>query len=266
VKDVPIEIAEKFAMEFAGEKKGFSGKQITDFFSRYSNMVKPYEHYGIKLKRSELFIESLYKLLPKEQYYALTRLCRQPPLMKNEVPPEELRKNLFCELHSFHNVTPIGLMFSELEEHTFRQEWFKAYNRLISSPASAITSARTLLEKIFKTIITERNEIPANPSELSKLFKQTIDVLNFKKASRQEEYRILSGLTNIIYGVSGLSNASGDRHALVGNLEIDDPEIATLVLNASGTVGLFLIHLHLITPLPEIREVSETETQVVSSP
>lgn len=244
---VPRIIADKFAGEFAGQDKGFSGRQITAYFSSYSNMVKPGDHYGFKPTRRELFIESLYALLPKEQYYALTDLCQNPPEMKYSTSNQEIRTELNTSLHSFLNKIPIGLYYSELREHIYREDWFTAYNRIKSNPAAAITAARTLLETVFKTIISARKETPDDSSKLSKLLKQTQKLLNFDKAKLQEKHRILNGLTNIINGVAGLSNKAGDRHGLIKGMSIDDPCIANTVVNACGTVGLFSIELHLFT-------------------
>lgn len=249
MRAVPREIVERFAREFAGEKRGFSGREITDYFLRYGNMVKPYDHYGFTPKRSELFVEALYTLLPKEQYYALTDLCLDPPKMKYQTPDENTRSELLTQLHSFINPEPIGLRFSALREHTFRADWFTAYNRIVSSPSSAITAARTLLETVFKTIIVERGGEPDTSGDLGRLLRQTQDVLSFRRAENQDEHRVLNGFTNIIQGVAGLSNAAGDRHGLVDGIDLDDSSAAMFVVNAAGTVALFFIEKHLIMPL-----------------
>lgn len=249
MRAVPREIAQRFAIEFAGNRVGFSGREITDYLSRYSNAVKPYDHYGFTPKREELFVEALYSLLPKEQYYALTDLCLDPPPMRYAVPSEEVREDLLNQLHSHLNVEPIGMRFSTLREHTFREDWITAYGRVIASPAAAITAARTLIETAFKTIIDERGVEPDRSGDLCRLLRQVEDVLKFNRAENQEEHRILNGLTNIINGVAGLSNQAGDRHGLVGGEGIDNPAIATLVVNASGTVALFFIERHLLMPI-----------------
>lgn len=249
MRNIKREIVNKFARSFAGSKKGFSGKEITDYLVKYNSMVKLYEHYGFTPSREELFIESVYMLLPKEQYYALTDLCLNPPEMKYEIPGEEERKTLMAELHSYYNIEPIGLAFSKLREHIFREDWFIAYNRIEENPASAITSARTLLETIFKTIISERNNTPDNSGDISKLLKEAEDVLNFQRATNQEQHKILGGLAGIINGVAGLSNNDGDRHGLVEGKEITSKEVASLVVNACGTIGMFFIELHLFNPL-----------------
>ena len=178
--------------------------------------------------------------------------------MKYSTSNQEIRTELNTSLHSFLNKIPIDLYYSELREHIYREDWFTAYNRIKSNLAAAITAARTLLETVFKTIISDRKEIPDDSSKLSKLLKQTQKLLNFDKAKLQEEHRILNGLTNIINGVAGLSNKAGDRHGLIKGMSIDDPCIANIVVNACGTVGLFFIELHLFT-LAKIKIESEKD-------
>jgi len=160
MQPIPRQLAEDFAAAFAGDKKGFAAREITDFFTKYSRAIKPYDHYGINPTRHDLFIEAIYRLLPKQQYYALTDLCQNPPKMKYAPPAEKERAKLLERLHSFLNPNPVGLGFSRLREHTFRQDWFTAYGRLAQNPAAAISAARTMLETVFKTIVSERGQTP----------------------------------------------------------------------------------------------------------
>jgi len=245
---IPRHLAEHFAAAFAGEKKGFAARQITDFFTNYSLAIKPYDHYGINPTRHDLFIEAIYQLLPKQQYYALTDLCLNPPQMKYAPPTQAEGAKLLEQLHSFLNPNPVGLGFSRLREHTFRQDWFTAYGRLAQNPAAAISAARTMLETLFKTIVSERGATPDNSGELGKLLKEAQDVLRFDRSTNQEQHRIMQGLANVINGIAGLSNAAGDRHGLIDGVEIDDPAVAGFALNAAGSVGLFFIEVHLLTP------------------
>jgi hypothetical protein len=247
---IPRAIAEQFAGEFAGNKKGFAAREITDYFSRYSNMVKPYEHYGVNPTRWELFIESLYMLLPKEQYYALTDLCLNTPPMRYPPPSEERRTELTTSLHSFLNPHPIGLAYSNLREHSFREDWYIAYNRVIPNPAAAVTAARTLLETVFKTIVTERRGEIEDPSNLVRLLRQAQEVLGFDRAARAEEHQVLTGLVSVVNGVAAMSNEAGDRHGRVAGVGLDSPALAGTVVNACGTVGLCFIEMHLLAPLP----------------
>jgi hypothetical protein len=248
MQPIPRALADHFAAAFAGDKKGFSAREITDFFTNYSRAVKPFDHYGINPTRHDLFIAAVYELLPKQQYYALTDLCQNPPKMKYAVPSSTDRDGLLERLHSFLNANPVGLRLSRLREHTFRQDWYTAYGRLAQNPAATISAARTMLETIFKTIIAERGQTPDNSGELGKLLKQAQYVLKFERAANQEQHRIMQGITNVVHGIAGLSNAAGDRHGLVQGIEIDDPAIAGFALNAAGTLGLIFIEVHLLTP------------------
>ncbi len=244
---VPRNIADKFAHAFADGKVGFSAKQITEYFTRYSNLVKPHDHYGMNPTRYALFIESVYALNPKQQYYALNDLTWSEYPSKYPYPDEAKRRALRHQLHSFISPSPVGLSFSKVRATAFREDWMTAYGRLTTNPAAAITAARTLLETTLKTIVAERGETPDDSGELGRLLKQAEDVLKFSRGERQAEHQILSGFTNIINGIAAISNAAGDRHGLVAGTSIDDPYLADLVVHAAGVVGLAFIDLHLLS-------------------
>lgn len=250
MNSVPRKMADDMANEFAGKGVGFSAQQITDYFTTYSNMVKPYDHYGMNPTRFQLFIDSLYALQPKEQYCALTDLCLSPPQTKYGVPSDEVRHSLLGSLHTYLNPNPIGLRFSQLRDHKYRQEWLTAYGRTIANPAAAITAARTMVETMLKTIVAERGEVPDSSGDVARVLKQVERCLEFNVREMAEQHRVLTGLANVVHGIAGISNASGDRHGLVDGLEIDDPATARLVVNAAGALGLFMIELHLFKPLP----------------
>jgi len=251
MRSINREIADRFAETFAGSSVGFSGREITDFFCKYSNIIKPYENYGFTPKRTDLFIESLYDLMPKEQYYALTDLCQKEHQSKYKYPPKKDREDLLHQLHAPFDKNPIALSFSLLREHVFREDWFVASNRIKHSPSSAITASRSMLETILKTIISERHETYSEGDDLQKLLKKTEELFNFNNAEKQGEHMVLKGMASLICGVSMISNEAGDRHGLCMGMEIDSPAIANLVLGASGMIGLFFIELHLLSPIEE---------------
>lgn len=238
----------EFAEAFAGENSGLSGREICLFFERYSTTVRPYDSYSHSPGRKELFLAALSSLLPKEQYYSLNDICIWPPDMKYACPSPDLRDYLRERLHSQVNLSPIGLSFSRLREHSFRIYWYRAQSKISLDPAAAITTARSMLETVFKTIISERGATPDESGDVGRLLKQAQDALSFVRNEQQERHRILSGLTNVVNGVAGLSNAAGDRHGLVDGAGIDDPCVADFVVNAAGTVGLLFIELHLLSP------------------
>jgi hypothetical protein len=92
--------------------------------------------------------------------------------MKYAIPSDEVRNHLLEQLHSHLNVEPIGMRFSILREHIFREDWITAYSRVITSPAAAITAARTLVEAAFRTIVSERGAQPDTSGDLGRLLRQ----------------------------------------------------------------------------------------------
>ena len=249
MQPVSANLIKHYASAFAGDKMGFSLKEIYSYFLKYSYAVKAPEQYSFNPSRQQLFVNSVKSLSPKEQYYSLTDLCTDAIGMKYKTPPTEICKNLMSLLHMGLNFNPIGLKFSKLREHIYRKQWYSTVSEIKEHPGLAISNARTLLETVFKTIITERDEVPDNSGDISVLLKQTEGILGFNKKENQEEHRIFLGLVNIINGIAGLSNKSGIRHGTIFGVEIDNPSVAELVVNASGTVGIMFIELHLFKPL-----------------
>jgi len=245
VEYVPRTIADKFAAEYAGQNKGFSARQISEYFCRYSNLVKHVDHYGFTPTRSDLFIESLYSLEPKQQYYALNDLTFSEYDSKYNYPDASTRIQLREDLHAFISPNPIGLAFSKIREAAYRLDWIEASRRIAIDPAGSITAARTLLETTLKTILEERRGIPDSSGDIGRLVKQTERVLNFQPSDHPAEHQIFSGLASVINGLASLSNEAGDRHGTVGGVGIEDPTIAELCVNASGTIGILFIEIHL---------------------
>lgn len=107
---LPRNLVDRFAEAFAGKNVGFSAKEITGYFTKYSNLVKPYDHYGVNPTRKQLFIESLYALNPKQQYYALNDLTWDEKASKYDYPTEEARIELREQLHTFISPDPVGII------------------------------------------------------------------------------------------------------------------------------------------------------------
>lgn len=248
MQPVPRNIVDKFGVAFAGAKVGFSAKEITEYFTRYSNLVKPYDHYGVNPTRVQLFVESVYALVPKHQYYALNDLTFIVHTSKYDYPSEAKRTELRNELHNYISTTPIGLTFSNIRETAFREDWVTCQSRIQTSPSAAITSSRTLLETLLKTIVSERGGTPET-SDLNRLIKQTEDILGFERGNQQAEHQVFAGLAGIINGLATISNIAGDRHGMIGGKSIEDPYLANLCVNAAGTIGLAFIEMHLFNKI-----------------
>ena len=246
MQHLPRNLVDKFAEAFAGKDVGFSAREITDYFTRYSNLVKPYDHYGFTPVRKELFIESVYFLSPKKQYYALNDLAFFEYKAKYKYPDKKTRLSLRDKLHNFISTTPIGLAFSQVRETAFREDWVACHSRLASGNVpSAITAARTMLETLLKTIITENKLTPDSSGDIGKLVKQAEVAVGLKPPKHTEEHQIFSGFASVINGLSSISNKAGDRHGVVGGKSINDSYFAELCINAAGTIGIAFIEMHL---------------------
>ena len=204
----------------------------------------------VQSTRKQLFIESVYALPPKQQYYSLNDLCWNERPSQYAYPDEAIRSDLRHRLHSFISPDPIGMRFSEIRETAFREDWASCITRLQNDPASAITAARTMLETLFRTIISERRGQPDNTGDLGRLLRQAQNAVGFDHNADQSLHQIISGLSSVVSGLATISNRAGDRHGLVAGQSIDDPGLAQLCVHAAGTVGIALIELHLFRAVP----------------
>ena len=127
-----------------------------------------------------------------------------------------------------------------------REHWFTAASRIPSSPAAAITAARSLLEATCKTILAEHGQKDRSGGDLAGVYKHVREVLGIdpKRGAGQNVHQITSGLSQVIDGLAGLSNKAGDRHGLEAGEKIHDMSFASLAVHAAGTVSLFLASVH----------------------
>ncbi len=242
MRSIDTSIIRRFAEEFVFGRKGFSLVQISPYFANYEQSVpSPEEGYTTPTKIDH-FISCVSSLSPKNQRYSLYDLCDDPPIMKGPVPSENVRKELLQQLVQGDGISPLAVELSSLSLRGIRNDWFTAASRITSTPSSAITAARALLESTCKTILTELKEKPISRGNLPKLVKQTRKALGMDivKKVEQEVTQIITGLTSIVDGFSALSNKAGDRHGLAEGAEIQDQTIASIAVHATGTLSLFL--------------------------
>lgn len=227
----------RFAEEFAFGRKGFSLIQISPYFANYEQSVpSPGEGYGTPTKIDH-FVNCVNALSPKNQRYSLYDLCDDPPEMKGPVPNVKIRKELLHQLVQGDGVSPLAVEISSITLRGIRNDWFTAASRITSTPSSAITAARALLESTCKTILNELNEKPVSGGNLPKLIKQTRKAIGVEIVQNvsQEVRQLITGLTSVVDGFSALSNKAGDRHGLACGAEISDQTIASIIVHTSGT-------------------------------
>lgn len=136
---------------------------------------------------------------------------------------------------------------SEEEGHLFIDEQIKKSEKKIKEGDydGAITNARSLLEAVLTELEKQMDsKAPAYDGDLVKLYRRVQKLLNLEP-SRQDINdslkQVLSGLSSIICGISGLSNRMGDRHVRTYK---PSKHHAVLIVNAAKTLTNFLFETH----------------------
>jgi hypothetical protein len=134
----------------------------------------------------------------------------------------------------------------------------KCETKLRSSDfAGAITNARSLCEEVLCDL--ERQLDPAAPKydgDLPKLYKRIRKLLNMEPDAykdRQDIAQMLRGLTSVVDGLAGMSNALGDRHG--GGGARPKPHHAHLAVNAANTLCTFVLASYAAQARPERKTV-----------
>lgn len=132
---------------------------------------------------------------------------------------------------------------SKEHAHLFINEQIEKSERKIQGEDydGAITNARSLVEAVLTQIeLRLDSDPPQYDGDLPKLYKRVQKLLNLDPSRPdidQSLKQVLSGLVNIIQGLSGLSNKMGDRHVRTYR---PSRHHAILVCNAAKSACNFL--------------------------
>lgn len=238
-------IINRFAAVFCYSRRGYTLRELEDLFIRYQ-VDAPSVDPGLPPTKGAYFSSCVSSMSPETQRQCLYDLCDDPPPATGPLPDESERLELLRALAGADGVSPLGVELSALSLRGVRNQWFAAASRLATSPSSAITAARTLVETTCKTIVGERGEMPDSSGDLGRLYKQARKVLGIEASAgaSQAVHQILNGLSQAIDGLAALSNQGGDRHGLVEGLRITDRQVAALSVHAAGSLALFLAQTH----------------------
>lgn len=237
---------ERFAGVFAYGNSGFALKEMNPYFEKFQSGIPPAGFDGMAPRKADHFVAILSAMHPRNQRYALIELCCNPPQMK-KCPDEPTRRDLLKALIQSDGATPLAVDISQVSVSGVREQWWVATSRLATSPGSAVTAARTLLETTCKTILTECGETPDESGDLQRLFKQTRDALGLKTGQDvpRSVNEVLSGLISATNGLAAISNDAGDRHGNISGARMENLTIASLCIHCAGTIALLLAEVHL---------------------
>ena len=168
-------------------ESGFSGPQILDFFSQYSNDIESYPWRGGAPSRYLIFEDCLSNFELDQQRSILSDLIEFDGPMSHGQPNNEDVSSIRDWLNEATN--PLDCMPIEtdtLNWMSVKREWTRASERVNHEPDSAITSARTLLESIYKHILDELEISYEDQWDLPRFHRTTTQALQVSPNQQTE--------------------------------------------------------------------------------
>lgn len=210
----------------------------------------------VDLRRLFLQDPALSPLLPD-----FVRTCRDLehfwPFIKSISPKWAPRRQhvrdalspLFNHLENAHRA-PIDSVASDVltafDAEAVQVIWQKALNRRHTDSEGAITSARTLLETVCKSVLERTNTPYGDRDDMPALYKKVAEQLNIAPSQHTEETfrRILGGCTSVVEGLGSLRSKLGDAHGRAsGKTAAVKPSArhAQLAVNLAGAMATFIV-------------------------
>lgn len=140
----------------------------------------------------------------------------------------------------------VGDQAETLNATSIEQAWAKALDRRHSDPEGAITSARTMLESVCKTILDDREVAYKESDDLPRLYRKVSASLGIAPSNHTEEQfkAILGGCATVVQELGSLRNRVSDSHGPGRVAYKPAPRHAALAVNLAGSMALFLMQTH----------------------
>ena len=124
-----------------------------------------------------------------------------------------------------------------------KREFDRAYEKLLTDPADAVTAACAILEATCHTIIADENLTPPTDLSLHPLWRVVQRHLQLVPSPElQDDLRkILGGLASIVDGVGAFRTHAGDAHGRGPEARPIEARHARLAVNAAHTVVTFVL-------------------------
>jgi len=136
--------------------------------------------------------------------------------------------------------------FYSLDSEVIRENIEKCDKKIEENDyTGAITNARAFLESLLLYIYKNIKKEDYNfKGDLPRLYKDVLGLvkLNIEKNTENDIKRVLSGLTSIVSGISGISNKMADRHGRL--IEYDKEMQKNLSILAVNSVKTFSLYLY----------------------
>jgi hypothetical protein len=228
--------------------RGFSGPQILDFFSRYSNEIEAYPWGGGAPSRYQIFEDCLARFPPEQQREIIRDLLTYDGPMSHGAPDpadvEAISQWLGGEPGPLARPTPQAEVLNWAH---IQRTWRQAIERVEAEPDAAITSARTLLESVCLHVLHERGVAYTNDGDLQRLYRRTVQELQIAPDQQTDQAfrQLTGGCLTVVNAMAGLRNALGDAHGRGPEDAAAARRHARLIVNSACTLAAFLIETHL---------------------
>ncbi len=141
-------------------------------------------------------------------------------------------------------LTPVvSSSLSEYGADAVNDAWQKALVRRVSDPQGAITAARTLLEEVCRHILEDNGVVTEKSWGFPKLYHEAAKLINLAPSQHSAEQfkQVLGGCTSVVEGLTSLRNSLGDAHGGGRKKVRPSARHASLAVNLSGSMAMFLI-------------------------
>ncbi len=195
---------------------------------------KKYSISEINIILNSVGITNINDSIPRSKRVYLQEVLRNEPI--NKIVKLAKSENL---MESLIDVEEVNILSNAYLEKQINKCIIKINN---DDYDGAITNARTMIEELLLDIeekITEKRE--KNEGDLLKIYKRVRKLLSLEPNDSSIDNslnEIMIGFNNIVNGLSGISNNSGDRHATTYR---PNKRHAILVVNSCLTMCKFLI-------------------------
>lgn len=124
--------------------------------------------------------------------------------------------------------------------------WQRSLERVKSEPDSAITSAKTMLESLYKVLLDEQEVKYPETANLPKLQHLVMMELKFSPEQQTDDnLRVIAGnIKSIQSQLASLRNSISDSHGHGKNHYQPSVEIAEFVVNISGALAILIVRLY----------------------
>ncbi|MEA3459626.1 MAG: abortive infection family protein [Chloroflexota bacterium] len=259
-QSLPLQVVKLASAMFAGDT-GFSGPEITAFFSQYSNDIVDYWDWELKPSRWVIFESCLESFELAKQREILLDLCDYEGPMKHGAPSAEDLAKLRRLLVSITPAREVEQSLKKIDARAIRDSWRKMLRRVGTDPEGAITSARALIESTCKAILDELGIEYESGEKLGKLYKKVAAELNLSPDQHGEQIfkQILGGCFSVATGIAALRNAYSDAHGKPKRYIKPSARHARLAVNMAGALCAFLLDTYEVRSKTDLRHPSPTD-------